>query len=119
MMASLSRDPKSKIFRIHFWIGPKQHQKSLKTTDAKEAKEKYRGKFIKGRTAKKEVETFRSVWYWCVLHGLLQCNSPTRGLKYEKADEKPPFMTWAEIEQRIARGGLTQKQIKELWNCLF
>jgi hypothetical protein len=34
-MASLSQDPKSKTYRIHFRVGTKQYQKSLKTTDAK------------------------------------------------------------------------------------
>jgi hypothetical protein len=44
---------------------------------------------------------------------------PNHGLVYPKADEKQPFMTRAEIERRIASGGLTPKQTAELWNCLF
>jgi integrase len=44
---------------------------------------------------------------------------PNRGLKFPKADEKPPFQTWQEIERQIERGGLTEGQQKELWDCLF
>jgi integrase len=40
-------------------------------------------------------------------------------LKYDKGDERQPFMTWAEVEQRISRGGLGQEDVEELWDCLF
>ena len=33
--------------------------------------------------------------------------------------EKPPFQTWAEIEQRIRRGGLSSEERADLWDCLF
>lgn len=34
-------------------------------------------------------------------------------------DEKPSFKTWDEIETIINRGGLTEEQEREYWNCLF
>src|SRR5207253_640241 len=30
-----------------------------------------------------------------------------------------PFQTWAEIERRMERGGLTPEQQADLWDCLF
>ena len=36
-MASFRKDEKSGVYRIHFWFGGKQYQKSLKTSDAGEA----------------------------------------------------------------------------------
>ena len=44
---------------------------------------------------------------------------PGQKLVYKKTSEKPPFQTRAEIERRIARGGLTAAQKKELWHALY
>ena len=44
---------------------------------------------------------------------------PNHGLVYPKTEEKPPFMTRAEIERRIASAARPRKQVRELWNCLF
>jgi integrase len=105
-------------------LGPKQRAAALTTADLqgyvnKRSKENYRGKPIKARTIQKEVATFRAVWNWGVLHGLLSGPAATRGLKYEKEDAKPPFRTWAEIEEEIERGGLAREKADELWDCLF
>jgi integrase len=43
---------------------------------------------------------------------------PSRGLKYPKVDEKPPFMTRAEIERKL-HDGMTDKERAELWDCLY
>ena len=40
---------------------------------------------------------------------------PAAGLRFPKTDEKPPFMTRAEILRRIASGA----KPKEMWPCLF
>jgi integrase len=53
------------------------------------------------------------------LHELVPGPFPGKGLVYPKADEKLPFMTWTEIERRIQAGGLNQKQVEELWDCLY
>ena len=50
--------------------------------------------------------------------GKLKDVFPGRGLKFPKTDEKPPFQTRADIERRIARGGL-RVEIRELWDSLF
>ncbi len=70
-------------------------------------------------TLKKEIATLRAAWNWAVRTGLLSGNFPGRGLTYPKTDEKEPFQTRAEIERKIARGGLTAQQVEELWDCLF
>lgn len=46
-------------------------------------------------------------------------DAPTKGLRYEKEDPKPGFMTWEEIERRVGRGGLSEDQVKGLWDALF
>ena len=66
-------------------------------------------------TIKKELDTLRSAWNWGKRMGHVQDDFPGAGLVYPKGEEKLPFMTWTEIERRIAAGG----DAKELWECLF
>ena len=66
-------------------------------------------------TLKKEVATFRAAWNWAVRGHLIRGVFPSAGLVYAKIDEKLPFMTWAEIERRIAAGGDPDK----LWETLY
>ena len=66
-------------------------------------------------TIKKELDTLRSAWNWAKRMGYVQDDFPGAGLVYPKGEEKLPFMTWTEIERRIAAGG----DPKELWECLF
>lgn len=80
------------------------------------AQEKWARKPIRANTIKKEVATFRALWNWAVQQGKLVGQAPTKGLKYDKGKEQPPFMTWTEIEKRVARGGLTEEQVGELWD---
>jgi integrase len=70
-------------------------------------------------TLKKEVATLRAAWNWAARTGLASGLFPGRGLTYPKTDEKEPFQTRAEIQRKIARGGLTPRQVEELWDCLF
>ncbi len=78
-----------------------------------------RGKPISSYTIRKELSTFGAAWKWAALSGLVTRAFPNAGLKYPKADEKPPFQTRAEIERQIARGGLTDREQQELWDGLF
>jgi integrase len=66
-------------------------------------------------TIKKELDTLRSAWNWAKRMGYVPAEFPGAGLVYPKGEEKLPFMTWTEIERRIAAGG----DAKELWECLF
>ena len=115
-----------KLHRKHLLriLGGRRAAQTLETADLqsyinRRAKESYRGKPINARTVKKEVDTFRSVWNWAAGHSLLTGPAPVRGLQYAKGDEKPLFMTWGEIERRVRRGGLTEQQVGDLWDCLF
>jgi integrase len=82
-------------------------------------REKFRGRTISPRTVKKEVGALRTVWLWARVHGLVAGDPPTRGLRYGKEEPLPPFQTWAQIEERIARGGLSPAEVKRLWDALF
>jgi integrase len=81
------------------------------------AHKKYRGRPLSPVTLKKEMASVRAMWNWGVQSGRLKGPFPNRGLVYPKADEKPPFMTWAEIERKLP--GLNERQREELWDCLF
>jgi integrase len=66
-------------------------------------------------TVRKEIASFRAAWNWGGPMNLTNGTFPNRGLRYPKADEKPPFMTWAEIKRAISHGG----NAGELWDCLY
>ncbi len=77
------------------------------------------GRRLSPATIKKEIVTLRTTWNWGVEMGLVAGRFPIKGLRFPKLDEKPPFMTREEIERRIAAGGLTEAEKKDLWNALF
>lgn len=84
----------------------------------KRLKEKRGKRRISPETVKREMDTFRSIWNWARKE-FVQGEPPTVGLTLAKADAKPPFMTWDEIDTRISRGGLSELEIDELWSCLY
>lgn len=81
-------------------------------------KKKYRGRPLSPVTLRKEVASFRACWNWAALQGLTSGIFPSRGLVYPKADEKPPFMTRAEIETRLPAAA-NDAERAELWDCLY
>jgi integrase len=70
-------------------------------------------------TIRKEITTLRCIWNWAREAGHVTRRLPLKGLRYPKSVEKPPFQTRAEIERRIARGGLSNREEAELWDSLF
>lgn len=78
-----------------------------------------RGRPVTPNTIKKPLITFRTIWNWGIKNNLLTARFPHSGVKYPKASEKPHFQTWQEIEMQIARGGLTDVEQRDLWDCLF
>jgi integrase len=70
-------------------------------------------------TIRKEIVTLRTAWNWAAQMELLTGTFPNRGLRFPKFVEKPPFQTWDEIERKIKSGGLSVKEIAELWDCLY
>jgi integrase len=66
-------------------------------------------------TVRKELATLRAAWNWGAPMGLTSGSFPSKGLRYPKADEKPPFMTLAEVERQVAGSG----DASALWECLY
>lgn len=88
----------------------------------KRAKEEGRyGRRIDADTIKKEIGTLRMVWnrgYRQKVAGILDC-CPCADLQYPKDRQKPSFQTWEQIQKTIARGGLSEADVKEIWDSLF
>ena len=78
-----------------------------------------RGRSVSPATIKKDIVTLRTVWNWPANMDLVQRPFPNCGLRYPKTDEKPPFLTFAEVEKRIKRGGLTPAAEADLWDRAF
>jgi integrase len=51
--------------------------------------------------------------------GLVAGRFPNKGLRYPRTEEKPPYMTRAEIERQVAAGELTAHQKRMLWDALY
>jgi integrase len=109
----------------HFatFLGERFHVQDLTMARLQEyltvrGKKKYRGKRLSPVTLRKEVATLRAVWNWAVLMDLVKGPFPSKGLVYPKTDEKPPFMTRAEIERRLVPT-MSPDQIADLWQNLY
>ena len=83
------------------------------------SKEKWNKRIISPQTIKKELTTLRLIWNWCKDRGLVTGRTPTRGVVLPKTPEKPRFMTIAEINRTIERGGVTDDELRLLWESLF
>lgn len=81
--------------------------------------ERFRGRPIGPLTVRKEVASFRAMWNWGVSGERLPGVFPSRGLRYPKTEAKPPFKTLAEIERRVAIGGLTAAEQVALYESLY
>jgi integrase len=66
-------------------------------------------------TIRKEIATLRATWNWGGPMELTSGPFPSKGLRYPKADEKPPFATMEEIRRQIAAGG----DEETLWEALY
>lgn len=118
------------IQEIHFRrlleVYPAKNLKAFGTSAAQSyisarSRREFRGKTIQRQTIEKELQTLRQAWGW-VASRSTDVPAPTFGLKelsFPKAREKPPFMTWTQIEREVARGGLDEGEIGELWDCLW
>lgn len=84
-----------------------------------ESRRKYCGRPLSPDTVKREVDTLKCILNWAESQQLVKNAPSLRGLVYGKRDEKPPFMTRTEIERIVARGGLDEAAIAELWDALY
>ncbi len=70
---------------------------------------------VASATIEKEIDSFRAAWNWACRMGMTKGAFPNAGLVYPKSDEKPPFMTFEEIERHIKAGASADA----LWECLY
>lgn len=84
-----------------------------------ESRRKFGGNRLSPDTVKREVDTLKCILNWAENQQLVKNAPSLRGLIYGKRDEKPPFMTRTEIERIVARGGLDETEIAELWEALY
>lgn len=91
--------------------------------DRSKADNRFGGK-VSGSTVKKELTTFKQIWDWARQRGFVKRPCPIKdahrprkwAVKIRKPEDGEKFMTWGEIERRIARCGLSRQQQNELWN---
>jgi integrase len=81
-----------------------------------------RGKrgLVRPYTIRKELRTLRQAWQWG--HRLGIAPAPAwriADLELEPDRGREPFRTFAEIERRIKRGGLSEEEQARLWECLY
>jgi integrase len=115
---------------IHFKrLGEVFPGKTLKSFDksaaqeyvSRRSKQKFRNKPIQRETIAKELKSFRQAWSWVATRSA-DLPPPTFALKdlsFPKSKERLPFMSWPQIEREIARGGLSEDEVRELWDCLW
>ncbi|MCY2993347.1 MAG: site-specific integrase [Planctomycetota bacterium] len=113
------------VRRLKLVLGDKARLDNFSLSDLQKYVDKRaRDKGIRKRdlstaTIRKELRTLTSAWTWGLDSGTISKPLPKKGLRFPKMAEKPPFQTWEEIERKIARGGLTDTEKAELWDCLF
>jgi len=113
-------------FRRVLEVFPSKAVKSFDKATAQDyvsrrSKQRYRGNPIQRETIAKELKTLRQAWSWVATRST-DLSPPTFALKelsFPKAKERHPFMSWPQIEREIARGGLAEDEVKELWDCLW
>ena len=81
----------------------------------------FRGRAIGRETIAKELKSFRQAWVWVASRtpGMAGPTWAVGDLSFPKGKAAHPFMTWGEIERESSRGGLTDREIGELWDCLW
>jgi len=78
-----------------------------------------RGRPVSTGTISKEVATFRTMWRWARQSDLVASEFPNQGLRYPRQQQKLPFLTWEQIEQRIRRGIPADQTEADYWDCLY
>jgi len=70
-------------------------------------------------TAERERITLMQFYKWAAVQQYVQ-SSPAAGLSPIKGGkDRPPFRTIAEINRIVERGGLTEEEVLDLWECLY
>ena len=98
---------------------------TLKHYRRRRSGQSHHGKPISDATIKKELVTFRQIWMWAKQNGYVKSECPLiddRGrwaIPFKKPNTREKFKTWAEIEREIGRGGLSDEQVRTLWEGLY
>jgi integrase len=75
---------------------------------------------IQAKTIRMELDSLKACWNWVRAQGLLAFECPTRGLKFPRVRELPPFQTRSQIEAALAREPeASPRRQKDLWDSLF
>lgn len=83
------------------------------------SQDRFNGQQIGPCTIKKELSTLRLVWNWAKRQSYVETEPPVDKVVYPKTDEKPPYMTMAEIECILARGNDSAEMQEGLWESLY
>jgi integrase len=78
-----------------------------------------RGRKVQPETLRKELVTFGTLRRFAKARGWCDGEIDRKAIKLPKGTEKPPFQTWKEITAIIEKGGLTDVEQRDLWDCLF
>jgi integrase len=78
-----------------------------------------KGNKVQPDTIKKELATFHQVRAFARARKWVDGSLDKSAIKLPKSAEKPPFQTWAEVERTVARGGMTDQQVEQLWDSVF
>jgi integrase len=78
-----------------------------------------RGRKVQPDTIRKELVTFGTMRRWAMARGWCGGEIDRKAIKLPKGQERAPFRTWEEIRAIIDRGGLTDVEQLDLWDCLF
>lgn len=87
------------------------------TTRSKE--DGIRGRKVQPETIRKETVTFGTLRRFAKARGWCDGEIDGKQIRRPKAEEKPPFRVWEEIEAEVKKGGLTDAEQRDLWDCLF
>ena len=89
-----------KVFGARLPVSGVHFSSLQRYVDQRSADRGLRGRPLSPQTIEKEMATLRLAWNWARQAGIVSDPLPTRGLRYPKTREKPPFQTWAEIERQ-------------------
>ncbi|MFO0815100.1 MAG: site-specific integrase [Gemmatales bacterium] len=70
-------------------------------------------------TAERERITIRQFFHWLATQGYLKESPAIKLLPIKGGVDQPPFRTIDEIDLIQQRGGLTEEERFDLWNCLY
>lgn len=70
-------------------------------------------------TAERERITLMQFYKWVVAQGYLPVSPAATLAPIKGGVDRPPFRTIAEILRIIERGGLTEEEMLDLWECLY